>query len=116
MTDHPEPLKPASPVRKTAVRAARAGVNVIWIVPIVALVVTLAIAWSSFRDRGALIEVEFADATGITPGDTTLRFREITVGRVESVQFTSDLTRVVVGLRVDQDLAQYIDADSSFWI
>lgn len=116
MSDNPEPLKPASPVRKTAARAARAGVNVIWIVPILALVVTLAIAWTSFRDRGSLIEVEFADATGITPGETTLRFREITVGRVESVRFTSDLTRVVVGLRVDQDLAAYIDEDASFWI
>lgn len=116
MSDNPEPLKPANPVRKTAARAARAGVNVIWIVPILALVVTLAIAWTSFRDRGSLIEVEFADATGITPGETTLRFREITVGRVESVRFTADLTRVVVGLRVDQDLAAYIDEDASFWI
>ena len=116
MTDNPEPLKPASPVRKTAARAARAGVNVIWIVPIIALVVTLAIAWTSFRDRGSLIEVEFADATGITPGETTLRFREITVGRVETVQFTADLTRVVVGIRVDRDLAQYIDENANFWI
>nr|WP_111301298.1 MlaD family protein [Paracoccus saliphilus] len=116
MTDSPPPLKPASPVRKTAARAAQAGVNVIWIVPIVALVVTLAIAWNSFRDRGSLIEVEFADATGITPGDTTLRFREITVGRVEGVKFTDDLSRVVVSIRVDTDVAQYIDEEASFWI
>ncbi|MBM3606388.1 MAG: MCE family protein, partial [Alphaproteobacteria bacterium] len=116
MTDTTDPLKPASPVRKTAARAAQAGVNVIWIVPIIALIVTLAIAWNSFRDRGSLIEVEFADATGITPGDTTLRFREITVGRVEGVKFTEDLARVVVAIRVDADVAQYIDSEASFWI
>ena len=116
MTDTPPPLKPASPVRKTATRAAQAGVNVIWIVPIVALIVTLGIAWNSFRDRGSLIEVEFADATGITPGDTTLRFREITVGQVESVSFSSDLSKVIVSIRVDSDVAQYIDSDASFWI
>ncbi|RJE80970.1 intermembrane transport protein PqiB [Paracoccus sp. JM45] len=116
MTDKPEPLKPASPVRKTAARAAQAGVNVIWIVPIVALIVTLGIAWNSFRDRGSLIEIEFADATGITPGDTTLRFREITVGQVESVAFNDDLSKVIVSVRVDGDVAQYIDSDASFWI
>jgi paraquat-inducible protein B len=116
MTDKPEPLKPASPVRKTAARAAQAGVNVIWIVPIVALIVTLGIAWNSFRDRGSLIEIEFADATGITPGDTTLRFREITVGQVESVAFSEDLSKVIVSVRVDGDVAQYIDSDASFWI
>lgn len=110
------PLTPASPVRKTAARAAQAGVNVIWIVPIIALVVTLAIAWNAFRDRGSLIEIEFADATGITAGETTLRFREIIVGRVESVRFSGDLSRVLVAVRVDPDVAQYIDDEASFWI
>ncbi|MDP5307007.1 PqiB family protein [Paracoccus spongiarum] len=115
MTDTPPP-KPASPVRKTAVRAAQAGVNVIWLVPILALLVTLAIAWNAYSDRGAMIEVEFADATGITPGETTLRFREITVGQVEGVQFTPDLSSVVVQIRVDQDVAPYLDKQAAFWI
>ncbi|WP_304616015.1 PqiB family protein [Paracoccus sp. (in: a-proteobacteria)] len=116
MSDTPPPLKPASPVRKTAARAAQAGVNVIWLVPIIALVVTLGIAWNAFRDRGSLIQIEFADATGITAGETTLRFREIIVGRVEAVQFTPDLGRVVVDVRINRDIAQYIDDEASFWI
>ncbi|WP_234854440.1 PqiB family protein [Paracoccus everestensis] len=116
MTETPPPPRPASPVRKTAARAAQAGINVIWLVPIIALVVTLGIAWNAYADRGAMIEVEFADATGVTPGETALRFREITVGQVESVSFTADLSRVVVKIRVDKDVAPYIDADASFWI
>lgn len=115
MTDT-TPLRPASPVRRTAARAARAGVNVIWLVPIFALLVTLAIAWNAYANRGDMIEVEFADATGVTPGETVLRFREITVGQVESVRFTQDLSRVVVSIRVDKDVASYIDSDASFWI
>lgn len=110
------PLKPASPVRKTAVRAARAGVNVIWLVPFLALVVTLAIAWNAYAERGKVISVEFADATGIVPGSTALRFREITVGQVEAVRFSEDLSRVVVDITVDRDVAQYIDDQAAFWI
>lgn len=116
MTDSPPPLKPASPVRKTAVRAAQAGVNLIWLVPILALMVTLGVAWNAYNTRGSLIEVEFADATGINPGETLLRFREITVGRVEEVRFTPDLSRVVLGIRVDKDVAPYIDDEAAFWI
>lgn len=116
MTDQPTPPRPASPVRKTAVRAAQAGINVIWLVPIIALVITAAIAWNAYADRGEVIEVEFADATGVTPGETALRFREITVGQVEAVSFTSDLSRVVVRIRVDKDVAPYIDAEAAFWI
>ncbi|WP_374302903.1 intermembrane transport protein PqiB, partial [Paracoccus sp. (in: a-proteobacteria)] len=116
MTDHQPPLKPASPARKTAARAAQAGINVIWLVPIIALVVTLGIAWNAYADRGQTIKVEFADATGVTPGETVLRFREITVGQVESVSFTPDLSRVVVEIRVDKDVAPYIDSEAAFWI
>lgn len=116
MTDHPTPPRPASPVRKTATRAAQAGINIVWLVPIIALIVTLGVAWNAYRDRGKIIEVEFADATGITPGETALRFREITVGQVDAVRFTEDLSRVVVEIRVDPDVARYIDSGAKFWI
>lgn len=115
-TEPAERNRPSSPVRKTARRAAQAGVSVVWLVPIIALIVTLAIAWNSYVNRGKVIEVEFADATGIIPGETELKFREITVGQVQSVSFTDDLKRVVLHIRVEQDLADYIDTDAEFWI
>ena len=113
MTDTPPPqdgsaLKPAEPQRKTAAKAARAGFSLIWLVPILALVVTLGVGWNALASRGTLISVRFKDATGITPGETLLKFREITVGKVESVRFTSDLQQVEVNMRVDKDLAPYI--------
>ncbi len=110
------PLRPASPVRRTAARAARAGVSVIWAVPIIALLVTMALAWNAYAGRGTLVSVAFNDATGITPGETELRFREIPVGRVEAVRFTHDLQRVIVDMRVDKDISQFIDDDAEFWI
>ncbi|MFC3569611.1 PqiB family protein [Paracoccus simplex] len=122
MTDTPPPqrsdapLKPAEPVRKPAARAVRAGLPLIWLVPIAALVVTLGVGWNMIASRGTLISVAFKDATGITPGETALKFREITVGKVESVRFTEDLQRVEVNMRVDKDLAPYIDKDAQFWI
>ncbi|MDT1063107.1 MlaD family protein [Paracoccus sp. CPCC 101403] len=122
MTDTPPPaepgpaLKPAEPVRKTAARAVRAGSSLIWLVPIIALIVTLGVGWNAIASRGTLISVNFKDATGITPGETALKFREITVGKVESVRFTSDLQQVEVNIRVDKDLARFIDSQSQFWI
>ncbi len=110
------PLKPAEPARKPAVRKVRAGMSLIWLVPILALIVTLGVGWNILASRGTLISVSFKDATGITPGETALKFREITVGKVESVRFTDDLQQVLVNIRVDKDLAPYIDRDAQFWI
>lgn len=112
----PEPLRPASPVRRQARRAMLAGISLIWAVPLLALVVTLALAWNAYSGRGALVSVAFHDATGVTPGQTEVKFREITVGRVEAVRFTPDLNQVVLDLRVDEDIARYIDANAQFWI
>lgn len=60
-------FRPASPTRRTAARAAQAGFSLIWLVPILALVVTLGLTWNAYSGRGELISVEFKDATGITP-------------------------------------------------
>jgi paraquat-inducible protein B len=108
MSDSSVP-RPPSPARRTAARAAQAGFSLVWLVPILALVVTLGLAWNAFAGRGELIEIEFSDATGIVPGETTLRFREVTVGKVESVSFTADLRNVVVSVRVEPEVAPYID-------
>lgn len=110
------PLKPAEPARKPVARKVRAGMSLIWLVPILALIVTLGVGWNMIASRGTLISVAFKDATGITPGETALKFREITVGKVESVRFTDDLQQVLVNIRVDKDLAPYIDTDAEFWI
>src|SRR5690606_13124269 len=76
MTDRPSPprsdapLKPAEPARKPANRAVRAGLPLIWLVPIAALIVTLGVGWNMIAGRGTLVSVAFKDATGITPGET----------------------------------------------
>jgi paraquat-inducible protein B len=109
-------LKPAESVRKPPATGPRGGLQLVWLVPIVALIVTLAIGWNAIAGRGKLISVTFADATGIMPGETALKFREITVGKVEAVRFTDDLQEVVVDIRVEKDIAPYMDRDAEFWI
>ncbi|SDD47584.1 paraquat-inducible protein B [Paracoccus isoporae] len=115
MSDDTTP-RPAHPARRTAARAARASFSLIWLVPILALAVTLGLAWNAYSGRGELISVTFRDATGIVPGETTLKFREITVGEVEAVRFTDDLRSVEVDIRTEPEVTPYIDADAEFWI
>jgi paraquat-inducible protein B len=92
------------------------AVSVVWIVPLVALVAAAVIAWQAYVDRGPLIEIRFANASGIESGQTELRFRDVAVGLVEDVEFTSGLAEVSVFVRVNTAVAPYIDDGAEFWI
>ena len=90
--------------------------SVIWIVPVVAVAIALGIAWRSYSDRGPLIEVSFDQANGIVKGQTQLKYRALTVGTVEDLTFTPDLSAVIAHIRLDKSVAQFVDADARFWV
>ncbi|MEQ9260518.1 MAG: MlaD family protein [Roseovarius sp.] len=81
-----------------------------------ALVVVLAIAWQSYADRGPLVEISFENAAGVKEGSTELRYRDVAVGIVEDISFTDGLGQVLVSVRVDKEVAPFIDSASRFWV
>jgi paraquat-inducible protein B len=111
MTETP-PDVPISPVRKMFL----SGASVIWIIPILALLVALFVAYRSYAERGPVIIVEFEEGAGIAAGETELRFRDVTVGVVEKLGFTGGLDKVTAHIRVDKDVAPYIDGGAVFWV
>ncbi|MEM1075607.1 MAG: MlaD family protein, partial [Pseudomonadota bacterium] len=92
------------------------GASVVWLIPLLALVLALGLAWQSINDRGPLITIEFEDGAGIAARETELRYRDVRVGVVEAVSFSDGLRSVVAEVRVDKDVAPYVDAGASFWI
>ncbi|GGE11345.1 paraquat-inducible protein B [Gemmobacter megaterium] len=88
----------------------------VWLVPVLAVAVSLGIAWRSFNDRGVLVEITFQNAAGISPGETAVRLRDVPIGHVERVAFSPDLSEVIVFTRIDRTVAEVIPPDASFWV
>lgn len=91
-------------------------ISAVWLVPLLALVVALGLAWQTWEARGPLIEIVFDDASGLVAGQTPVRFRDVTVGVVEKIELSSDLRRVIVRARIDKDVAHFLDDHAQFWI
>ena len=110
-TEAPSPIvegpKQVQPARR---------VSAVWLIPLVALVISLAVAWRNYDERGPLIEIVFDNAAGIDAGKTAIRFRDVTVGTVESVRLTPDLAQVIVSARIDKEVSTTLDADAQFWV
>jgi len=101
---------------ETAQKRGFSGASFIWLVPLLALVVAFGVAWQSYAARGPVIIVSFKDGAGISAGETRLRYRDIEVGTVEEVGFSSGLTEVEAHIRLKKDVAPYVDESSVFWI
>jgi paraquat-inducible protein B len=90
--------------------------SVVWIIPILALLIALGVAWQSFSERGPIVRISFSTAEGVMAGQTELKYRDVTVGVVEKVGFSDDLAKVIVDVRIDKDVAPFVDTTSTFWI
>ncbi len=108
---------PHDPVVETpkAEKATR-RISVVWLIPLIALAISLAVAWRTYSDRGPMIDIVLGDAAGIEAGRTAVRFRNVNVGVVESLRFTPDLRNVIAEARIDKDMARYVDASAEFWV
>lgn len=114
-SEHTSPT-PASPDETVAAPGLMSRISVVWVVPLIALVVSLGVAWKTFQDRGVPIQIAFSDAAGLVPGQSVLKYRQVVVGKVEKVGFTNDLTATLVTVRLDKEMAPYIDKDAKFWV
>ncbi|MBN8294315.1 MCE family protein [Rhodobacter sp. NTK016B] len=88
----------------------------VWLVPVLAVAVSLGIAWQSFADRGTLIEISFENAAGVAAGTTEIRYRDVAIGMVETVNFTPDMQHVQVEARIDRTAAEALSAEAQFWV
>ena len=90
--------------------------SLVWLIPIAALAVSLFTTWQNYQDQGTLITIRFDNAAGITAGETAVKYRDVDVGRVESLEFAEDLSEVLVYARIDKNVVPYLDDDARFWV
>ena len=90
MTDRPD-LPEAVVVPHSRLRP-----ELIWAIPIVAVLIGGWLAVRAIRARGPTITVTFRDAAGLVAGKTKIRYRDVDVGEVRDLGFSPDRATVVI--------------------
>ncbi|MCW7754673.1 MlaD family protein [Desulfobotulus sp. H1] len=88
----------------------------IWLIPIAAMIGGGWLLFQHYAQRGILISITFETASGLVAGKTQLRFKDLTIGIVESLDLTQNLSHVNVHVRVDRSMQPHISEDSRFWV
>jgi paraquat-inducible protein B len=92
------------------------ALSMIWLLPLVAALIGGWLVYSNYAERGPLITIRFANAEGIQPNKTRVKYRNVDVGLVEEVRFSRDLGQVVVKVRMDQAFEDRLTDSTRFWV
>ncbi len=76
----------------------------IWVFPLLAALVTGSLYYDYWQKRGPLIKIIFNDASSIEIEKTPIRFRGVTVGKVENVYLSKDSRQAIVFARLNRDV------------
>jgi paraquat-inducible protein B len=99
-----------------AIVSERRRISAIWLVPIVALVLGIWMVIHTLRSQGPEITIVFSSGASLEADKTKIKFRDVEVGRVESVGLAGDLESVVVTARLDKTAAPLLREDTQFWV
>ncbi|HEY1412241.1 MAG TPA: MlaD family protein, partial [Rhodopila sp.] len=102
-------------VQQAAVRHRR-RLPVIWAIPIVAILIGAWLAWDTLSKEGPQIVVSFEDAEGLQVGQSQLKFKDITLGTVKSLEFTPDRRNVLVTIATTAQAEQFLTSGTQFWV
>ncbi|MEJ2156279.1 MAG: MlaD family protein [Desulfobacteraceae bacterium] len=105
MEDLPEPR----------VRASR-RISLVWLVPLVAFLVGLGLAVRAYMEKGPRITIQFASAEGLEAGKTRIKYKDVDVGRVETIQLDGQLSHVRVTASMVPEIEPYLTDSTRFWV
>src|SRR5438270_8498061 len=114
----PDDVTSSAPRDETRPRAAmrRRRISPIWLVPVVAAALAAWLGWKTLVERGPTITITFESADGIEAGRTRVMHKNVALGLVESVDFSDDLSHVIVRARMNRTASSHLSAGSRFWV
>ena len=112
----PPPVSAADLPQPRVAVARRWNVSLVWLLPAVAVAVGISLLVRTVFLVGPRIDIEFASADGVEAGKTEVRYKEVVIGKVQSVSLRDDRKRVVVGIQLDRSAAGIAVEDTTFWV
>ncbi len=88
----------------------------IWAVPVAALLIVGWLAIRALANGGTDIAITFASAHGISPGDSKIVYRGVTVGKVTSVSLGKGGRNVVVHANIQEAAENLLTTGTQFWL
>ncbi|MBB2926437.1 PqiB family protein [Paraburkholderia silvatlantica] len=110
--DHSLPdLPEAKPVH-----GSRWRMQIVWLVPIVAVLIGGWLAAKAIIEEGPTITISFKTGDGLEAGKTKIKYKDVDIGVVKAVTLSPDHKRVIATGELVKDAASMLVDNTRFWV
>jgi paraquat-inducible protein B len=101
---------------RDAIVEQRSRPSLVWVIPIVAVLVGAWLTYHTLSQRGPAVTISFQTAEGLEAGKTKVKYKDVEVGSVESIELSDDLSHVIVSVRLVNHPKGLVTEGTRFWV
>ncbi|MES9880299.1 MAG: MlaD family protein [Sedimenticola sp.] len=101
---------------KARIETGRRQFPLVWILPLAAALIGGWLVFQNFMEHGADIHIRFNNAEGLEAKKTRIKYKDIDVGVVNGIEFSGDLSHVIVTAEIKRVVSSRFSSASRFWV
>lgn len=90
--------------------------SLVWLIPIIAAIIGIALMVKIVIDRGPEITISFRTGEGLEAGKTKVKYKEVDIGEVRRITLSKDRSQVLVTVQLSKDAESFTAVDTHFWV
>jgi len=90
--------------------------SIVWVVPLVALLIGGWLAFKAISEKGPTITITFKTAEGLEAGKTKIKYKDVEVGQVQSIDLSEGGSHVIVTAELGKNAEPYLTENTRFWV
>jgi paraquat-inducible protein B len=90
--------------------------SLVWLVPLVAALIGGWLVYKAFSEKGPTITITFKTAEGLEAGKTKIKYKDVDIGQVESIDISEDLSHVIVTAEMGKRADKHLTENTRFWV
>jgi paraquat-inducible protein B len=94
----------------------RSGPSLVWLIPLLTAVIGGWLIFKTLSEQGPQITIAFKTAEGVEAGKTSIKYKNIDVGVVDSLAFSEDFSHVILTVDMAKEAEAFLRRDTRFWV
>lgn len=94
----------------------RIDLPLVWLLPLIALLVSAWLIYKSAAEKGLVITINFPTAQGLEVDKTKIRYLDVDIGKVTAISINDDLKTIKVTAQLNSTATDYLKEGTHFWV